>query len=137
MSIKTITLFAHINLISIDKDAHKVVSVKQDMEDVASVRKNIEQAVASVRRYEASGSYPLVKPNFIDDVIGHFTNGGLSTEFVLQDNSYHEIVGLPGYTRVWELPLELRDEVENSLIGFQVDYDDESWDVLDVKPIKD
>jgi len=136
MSTQTIKLFSHINVISIDKDNNKVTSVEQDMEDIAAVEKNLREAVFTVKKYKEIGYYPLTEPNFLDDVIGHFTNGGLTTQYVLKDNSYHEIIGYPGCTRVWELPLDLRDQVEDLLVGFKVEYDDESWEILEVTTLK-
>lgn len=134
--LKKITIFANINLIEIDKNNDKVLLVEQSIYVANDMKKHLEQAVATVKRYQDAGSYPLVAPTFMDEVIGNFTNGGLSTDLVLQENSYHKIVGFPGCTRVWELPESLKNQVQDKLIGFNVSFDDDSWKILTVEQIK-
>ena len=136
MAIQSIKVFPTIHSITIDKESEKVTGIVQDILDAQGIRKNLEESVNMVQKYNERGFYPLTKPKFIEDVMGSFAQMGLTREATISENTYHEIIGYVGCTRVWELPIILRDQVEFSLTGYDVDYDDESWEILKVEQIQ-
>lgn len=62
---------------------------------------------------------------------------GLSRHITISDNTYHEINGYLGCTRVWELPLVLRDQVEKALVGYEVEYDSDTWEILNISELEE
>jgi hypothetical protein len=136
MSIEVISVFPMINSITIDKERNLVTELVQDIHDADGVKKNLVEAVYTVKKYEEMNFYPLSKPEFIADVMGNFAQMGMSRHLTISDNTYHEINGYLGCTRVWELPLPLRNQVEESLVGYEVKYDSETWDILEVTPLE-
>ena len=136
MSIEIMNVFPMIHSITIDKENDLVTELVQDIYDADGVRANLLESVATVKMYESIDYYPLKKPEFIDDVMGSFAQMGLSRHITISDNTYHEINGYLGCTRVWELPVVLRDQVEQALVGYEVEYDSETWEILKVKQIQ-
>ncbi|ALE52307.1 hypothetical protein SP60_03145 [Candidatus Thioglobus autotrophicus] len=132
MPIETMNVFPMIHSITIDKENDLVTELVQDINDAEGIRQNLLESVATVRMYERIKFYPLAPPTFIEDVMGSFAQMGLSRHITISDNTYHEINGYLGCTRVWELPLVLRDQVEKSLVGYEVEYDSETWEILDI-----
>ncbi len=137
MATQSMTVYPMIHSITIDKENDLVTELVQDINDVEGIKANLMESVATVQMYERVKFYPLAKPTFIEDVMGSFAQMGLSKHLTISDNTYHDIFGFPGCTRVWELPLKLRDQVEGMLVGYDVDYDDESWEILKIEQIKD
>ncbi|MBC8494500.1 MAG: hypothetical protein ISR74_02780 [Candidatus Thioglobus sp.] len=137
MSIETLTVFPMIHSITIDKENDLVTEITQDINDAAGIKANLLEAVATVKMYQKIDFYPLAPPTFLEDVMGNFAQMGMSKHLTISDNTYHDIFGYPGCTRVWELPLSLRDQVEAALVGYKVNYDTETWDILEVTPLED
>ena len=137
MSIEIMNVFPMIHSITIDKENDLVTELVQDLYDADSVRANLLAAVAEVKMYESINYYPLKKPEFIEDVMGSFAQMGLSRHITISDNTYHEINGYLGCTRVWELPVVLRDQVEKALVGYEVEYDSETWEILNITDTKE
>ncbi len=137
MSIETMNVFPMIHSITIDKENDLVTELVQDINDVEGVRLNLLESVATVQMYERIKFYPLAPPTFIEDVMGSFAQMGLSKLITISDNTYHDIFGYPGCTRVWELPLILRDQVEGALVGYKVNYDSETWEILEITLLED
>lgn len=137
MSIETMNVYPMIHSITIDKENDLVTELVQDINDVEGIRANLVESVAVVRKYKEMKFYPLSKPTFIEDVMGSFAQMGLNKHLTISDNTYHDIFGYPGCTRVWELPLILRDQVENALTGYEVSYDSDTWEILEVTQLKD
>ena len=125
-----------IHSITIDKEQNLVTELVQDINDAEGIKKNLLEAVYTVKKYEEMDFYPLAKPEFLDDVMGNFAQMGMSKHLTISDNTYHDIFGYPGCTRVWELPLPLRDQVEEALVGYKVKYDTSTWDILEVTPLE-
>jgi len=137
MSIETMNVFPMIHSITIDKENDLVTELVQDINDVEGVRLNLLESVATVQMYERIKFYPLAPPTFIEDVMGSFAQMGLSKLITISDNTYHDIFGYPGCTRVWELALILRDQVEEALVGYKVNYDSETWEILEITLLED
>lgn len=137
MSIKTMNVFPMIHSITIDQENDLITELVQDLHDADGVRANLLAAVAEVKMYERINYYPLKKPEFIEDVMGNFAQMGLSRYITISDNTYHEINGYLGCTRVWELPVVLRDQVEKALVGYEVEYDSETWEILNITDTKE
>ncbi len=135
------SVYPMIHSITIDKENGKVIELVQDLADAQAVHNNLLESIAVVKKYVEMEFYPLTKPTFIEDVMGDFAQMGLSKYLTISDNTYHDIYGYPGCTRVWELPLLFRDQVEEMLVGYNVDYDDdgadENWKILKVELIQD
>ncbi len=137
MPIETMNVFPMIHSITIDKENDLVTELVQDINDAEGIRQNLLESVATVQMYERIKFYPLAPPTFIEDVMGSFAQMGLSRHITISDNTYHEINGYLGCTRVWELPLVLRDQVEKALVGYEVEYDSETWEILSVELIRE
>jgi hypothetical protein len=135
MSIETIQVFPMIHSITIDKQKNIMTELVQDINDADGIKQNLFEAVRTVKKYEEMSYYPLAKPEFIDDVMGNFAQMGMSKYLTISDNTYHDIFGYPGCTRVWELPLILRDQVEAALVGYEVKYNTETWEIVAVTPL--
>ncbi len=137
MPIETMNVFPMIHSITIDKENELVTELVQDINDAEGIRQNLLESVATVQMYERIKFYPLAPPTFIEDVMGSFAQMGLSRHITISDNTYHEINGYLGCTRVWELPLVLRDQVEKALVGYEVEYDSETWEILNITDTKE
>ncbi len=137
MATQSMTVYPMIHSITIDQESKKVTELVQDINDAAGIKQNLLESTAIVKKYDEMNFFPLTKPTFIDDVMGSFAQMGLSKHLAISDNTYHDIFGFPGCTRVWELPLVFRNQVEEMLAGYTVEYDDESWEILTVEPIQD
>lgn len=137
MPTEIMNVFPMIHSITIDKENDLVTELVQDINDAEGVRENLLESIATVRMYERINFYPLKKPEFIEDVMGSFAQMGLSRQITISDNTYHEINGYLGCTRVWELPLTLRDQVEKALVGYEVEYDSETWEILNITDTKE
>jgi hypothetical protein len=133
MPTEIINVFPMIHSITIDKEKALITELVQDIVDEQGVLDNLAESVATVRQYQKKGFYPLIEPQFIDDVMGSFAQMGLSRHITISDNTYHEINGYLGCTRVWELPLLLRDQVEKALVGYEVEYDVDTWEILNIR----
>jgi hypothetical protein len=137
MTIETMTVFPMIHSITVDKENDLITELVQDINDADGIRENLLTSIATVRMYERIKYYPLAPPTFIEDVMGSFAQMGMSKHLTISDNTYHDIFGFPGCTRVWELPLVLRDQVEAALVGYEVNYDSETWEILEITQLKD
>jgi len=136
MSIETMNVYPMIHSITVDKENNLITELVQDINDVEGIKANLSESVATVKKYDEMNFYPLSKPEFIDDVMGNFAQMGMSKHLTISDNTYHDIFGYPGCTRVWELPLPLRDQVESALVGYKVNYDSDTWEILDVTQLE-
>ena len=136
MSIEKMTVFPMIHSITIDQEQELVTELVQDLQDAEAVKANLLESIATVRMYENINFYPLFPPTFVEDVMGSFAQMGMSRHLTISDNTYHDIFGYPGCTRVWELPLLFRDQVESALTGYEVSYDSETWEILEVTPLE-
>ena len=136
MSIEKMTVFPMIHSITIDQEQELVTELVQDLQDEEAVKANLLESIATVRMYENINFYPLSPPTFVEDVMGSFAQMGMSKHLTISDNTYHDIFGYPGCTRVWELPLLFRDQVESALTGYEVSYDSETWEILEVTPLE-
>jgi len=136
MSIEKMTVFPMIHSITIDQEQELVTELVQDLQDAEAVKANLLESIATVRMYENINFYPLSPPTFVEDVMGSFAQMGMSRHLTISDNTYHDIFGYPGCTRVWELPLLFRDQVESALTGYEVSYDSETWEILEVTPLE-
>lgn len=135
MSTQTITVFSHLYSVSVDKEAEKVLSITQNITDIEDIRQNLEGAVSMVQKYQSIGFYPMAEPDFITEVIGNFSDVALSRQDVVNENRHQVIEGFTGCVRVFQLPDVFVVQVRDNLTGFEVDYDDQSWEILDVRAL--
>ena len=135
MSAQTITVFSHLYSVSVDKEAEKVLSITQNITDIEGIRQNLEGAVSMVQKYQSIGFYPMAEPDFITEVIGNFSDVALSRQDVVNENRHQVIEGFTGCVRVFQLPDVFVVQVKDSLTGFEVDYDDQSWEILDIREL--
>ena len=135
MSTQTITVFSHLYSVSVDKEAEKVLSITQNITDIDGIRQNLEDAVSMVQKYKTIGFYPMAEPDFITEVIGNFSDVALSRQDVVNENRHQVIEGFTGCVRVFQLPDVFVVQVRDGLVGFEVDYDDESWEILAIREL--
>ncbi len=135
MSTQTITVFSHLYSVSVDKEAEKVLSITQNITDIEGIRQNLEGAVSMVQKYQSIGFYPMAEPDFITEVIGNFSDVALSRQDVVNENRHQVIEGFTGCVRVFQLPDAFVVQVRDALTGFEVDYDDQSWEILDIREL--
>lgn len=135
MSTQTICVFSHIYLVAVDKESEKVLTVTQNLTTVDAIRENLEEAVSTVKKYQSIGFYPMADPDFIGEVLGNFSDVALSRQDVVNENRHQVIEGFAGCVRVFQLPDDYVVQVKEMIGGFEVDYDDVSWDILDVREI--
>jgi len=135
MAIETIKVFSHIFSVVVDKETEKVLSINQNITDVKGMRKNLETAVDTVKNYESIGFYPMTKPEFIDEVIHNFSDVALSKKDVINESRHQVIEGYIGCVRVFQLPYEYISQVKDMMVGFDVDYDTQSWEIKDIREI--
>ena len=135
MSTQTITVFSHLYSVSVDKEAEKVLSITQNITDIDGIRQNLEDAVSMVQKYKSIGFYPMAEPDFITEVIGNFSDVALSRQDVVNENRHQVIEGVTGCVRVFQLPDVFVVQVRDALTGFEVDYDDENWEILAIREL--
>ncbi len=135
MSTQTICVFSHIYLVAVDKESEKVLTVTQNLTTVDAIRENLEEAVSTVKKYQSIGFYPMADPDFIGEVLGNFSDVALSRQDVVNENRHQVIEGFAGCVRVFQLPDDYVVQVKEMISGFEVDYNDVSWDILDVREI--
>lgn len=135
MATETITVFSHIYSIDVDKDAEEVLSLVQNITSADDIKQNIEQAVKTVRKYESIGFYPMSPPDFIGEVIGNFSDVGLTREEVIGENRHQIVTGYTGCVKVFQLPDDLKNKASEMLLGFDVNYDPLTWEIVSVEAI--
>lgn len=134
MSVETIKVYPQINTMSITDG--KLDALAQEYKKTKDLKTAIEDWVNMVKKYDSMGYYPLVKPEFISEVLaGAFSNIKLTKEAVIADNNYQNISGYPQCNRVFQLPSEIKTQILKRLSGYLVSYQIDNWEILNVESI--
>lgn len=134
MSVKKIKVYPQINTISITDGKLDVLT--QEYENTKDLRTALGDWVIMVKKYDSMGYYPLVKPEFISEVLlGALSNIKLTKEAVIEDNSYQNIGGYSQCNRVFQLSSEIKTQILKRLNGYLVSYQADNWEILSIESI--
>lgn len=134
MSVKKIKVYPQINTISIADGKLDVLT--QEYKNTKDLKTALGDWVVMVKKYDSMGYYPLVKPEFISEVlVGAFSNIKLTKEAVIADNGYQNIGGYPQCNQVFQLPSEIKTQILKRLDGYFVSYQADNWEILSVESI--
>ncbi|QKQ24451.1 hypothetical protein HUE58_04860 [Candidatus Ruthia endofausta] len=134
MSVKKIKVYPQINTMSIV--GGKLDALTQEYENTKDLKTALEGWVNMIKKYDSVGYYPLVKPEFISEVlVGAFSNIKLTKKAVIADNNYQNISDYPQCNRVFQLPNEIKTQILKRLSGYFVSYQTDNWEILSVESI--
>jgi len=134
VSVKKIKVYPQINTISIANGRLDVLT--QEYENIKDLKTALGDWVIMVKKYDSMGYYPLVKPEFISEVLlGALSNIKLTKEAVIADNSYQNIDGYSQCNRVFQLSSDIKTQILEHLHGYLVSYQADHWEILSVESI--
>ena len=132
MSNKTISVYPLIKSIKVDEDAGKLLDLKLAYETEKEYLWELKEGVVTVREYEKLGFYPLKKPDFVNNLVIELTTVALSKNEVMGDTSHQTIEGNKEAVRAFQLPGDIQNQIRDKLIGFDITYNPDSWEIISV-----
>ena len=132
MSNKTISVYPLIKSIKVDEDAGKLLDLKLAYETEKEYLWELKEGVVTVREYEKLGFYPLKKPDFVNNLVIELTTVALSKNEVMGDTSHQTIEGNKEAVRAFQLPSDIQNQIRDKLIGFDITYNPDSWEIISV-----
>jgi hypothetical protein len=132
MSNKTISVYPLIKSIKVDEDAGKLLDLKLAYETEKEYLWELKEGVVTVREYEKLGFYPLKKPDFVNNLVIELTTVALSKNEVMGDTSHQTIEGNKEAVRAFQLPSDIQNQIRDKLIGFDITYSPDTWEIISV-----
>jgi len=132
MSNKTISIYPLIKSIKVDEDAGKLLDLKLAYETEKEYLWELKEGVVTVREYEKLGFYPLKKPDFVNNLVIELTTVALSKNEVMGDTSHQTIEGNKEAVRAFQLPGDIQNQIRDKLIGFDITYNPDTWEIISV-----
>ena len=132
MSNKTISVYPLIKSIKVDEDAGKLLDLKLAYETEKEYLWELKEGVVTVREYEKLGFYPLKKPDFVNNLVIELTTVALSKNEVMGDTSHQTIEGNKEAVRAFQLPGDIQNQIRDKLIGFDITYNTDTWEIISV-----
>ena len=132
MSNKTISIYPLIKSIKVDEDAGKLLDLKLAYETEKEYLWELKEGVVTVREYEKLGFYPLKKPDFVNNLVIELTTVALSKNEVMGDTSHQTIEGNKEAVRAFQLPGDIQNQIRDKLIGFDITYNTDTWEIISV-----
>ena len=132
MSNKTISVYPLIKSIKVDEDAGKLIDLTLAYETEKEYLWELKEGVVTVREYEKLGFYPLKKPDFVNNLVIELTTVALSKNEVMGDTSHQTIEGNKEAVRAFQLPGDIQNQIRDKLIGFDITYNPDSWEIISV-----
>ena len=132
MSNKTISVYPLIKSIKVDEDAGKLIDLTLAYETEKEYLWELKEGVVTVREYEKIGFYPLKKPDFVNNLVIELTTVALSKNEVMGDTSHQTIEGNKEAVRAFQLPGDIQNQIRDKLIGFDITYNPDTWEIISV-----
>ncbi|NBQ34173.1 MAG: hypothetical protein EBU19_02485 [Gammaproteobacteria bacterium] len=132
MSNKTISVYPLIKSIKVDEDAGKLIDLTLAYETEKEYLWELKEGVVTVREYEKLGFYPLKKPDFVNNLVIELTTVALSKNEVMGDTSHQTIEGNKEAVRAFQLPGDIQNQIRDKLIGFDITYNPDTWEIISV-----
>jgi hypothetical protein len=132
MSNKTISVYPLIKSIKVDEDAGKLLDLKLAYETEKEYLWELKEGVVTVREYEKLGFYPLKKPDFVNNLVIELTTVALSKNEAMGDTSHQTIEGNKEAVRAFQLPSDIQNQIRDQLIGFDITYNPDTWEIISV-----
>jgi len=132
MSNKTISIYPLIKSIKVDEDAGKLLDLKLAYETEKEYLWELKEGVVTVREYEKLGFYPLKKPDFVNNLVIELTTVALSKNEAMGDTSHQTIEGNKEAVRAFQLPSDIQNQIRDQLIGFDITYNPDTWEIISV-----
>lgn len=132
MSNKTISVYPLIKSIKVDEDAGKLIDLTLAYETEKEYLWELKEGVVTVREYEKLGFYPLKKPDFVNNLVIELTTVALSKNEVMGDTSHQTIEGNKEAVRAFQLPSDIQNQIRDKLIGFDITYNPDTWEIISV-----
>ncbi len=132
MSNKTISIYPLIKSIKVDEDAGKLIDLTLAYETEKEYLWELKEGVVTVREYEKLGFYPLKKPDFVNNLVIELTTVALSKNEVMGDTSHQTIEGNKEAVRAFQLPGDIQNQIRDKLIGFDITYNPDTWEIISV-----
>ena len=132
MSNKIISVYPLIKSIKVDEDAGKLLDLKLAYETEKEYLWELKEGVVTVREYEKLGFYPLKKPDFVNNLVIELTTVALSKNEVMGDTSHQTIEGNKEAVRAFQLPGDIQNQIRDKLIGFDITYNPDTWEIISV-----
>jgi len=132
MSNKTISVYPLIKSIKVDEDAGKLLDLKLAYETEKEYLWELKEGVVTVREYEKLGFYPLKKPDFVNNLVIELTTVALSKNEAMGDTSHQTIEGNKEAVRAFQLPGDIQNQIRDKLIGFDITYNPDTWEIISV-----
>ena len=132
MSNKTISVYPLIKSIKVDEDAGKLLDLTLAYETEKEYLWELKEGVVTVREYEKLGFYPLKKPDFVNNLVIELTTVALSKNEVMGDTSHQTIEGNKEAVRAFQLPGDIQNQIRDKLIGFDITYNPDTWEIISV-----
>ena len=132
MSNKIISVYPLIKSIKVDEDAGKLIDLTLAYETEKEYLWELKEGVVTVREYEKLGFYPLKKPDFVNNLVIELTTVALSKNEVMGDTSHQTIEGNKEAVRAFQLPGDIQNQIRDKLIGFDITYNTDTWEIISV-----
>ena len=132
MSNKTISVYPLIKSIKVDEDAGKLIDLTLAYETEKEYLWELKEGVVTVKEYEKLGFYPLKKPDFVNNLVIELTTVALSKNEVMGDTSHQTIEGNKEAVRAFQLPGDIQNQIRDKLIGFDITYNPDTWEIISV-----
>lgn len=132
MSNKTISVYPLIKSIKVDEDAGKLIDLTLAYETEKEYLWELKEGVVTVREYEKLGFYPLKKPDFVNNLVIELTTVALSKNEAMGDTSHQTIEGNKEAVRAFQLPGDIQNQIRDKLIGFDITYNPDTWEIISV-----
>jgi len=132
MSNKTISIYPLIKSIKVDEDAGKLIDLTLAYETEKEYLWELKEGVVTVREYEKLGFYPLKKPDFVNNLVIELTTVALSKNEAMGDTSHQTIEGNKEAVRAFQLPSDIQNQIRDQLIGFDITYNPDTWEIISV-----
>jgi len=132
MANQNISVYPLIKSIKVDEDAGKLLDLKLAYETEKEYLWELKEGVVTVREYEKLGFYPLKKPDFVNNLVIELTTVALSKNEVMGDTSHQSIEGNKEAVRAFQLPSDIQNQIRDQLIGFDITYNPNTWEIISV-----
>ena len=132
MANQNISVYPLIKSIKVDEDAGKLIDLKLAYETEKEYLWELKEGVVTVREYEKLGFYPLKKPDFVNNLVIELTTVALSKNEVMGDTSHQTIEGNKEAVRAFQLPSDIQNQIRDQLIGFDITYNPNTWEIISV-----
>ena len=132
MANQNISVYPLIKSIKVDEDAGKLLDLKLAYETEKEYLWELKEGVVTVREYEKLGFYPLKNPDFVNNLVIELTTVALSKNEVMGDTSHQTIEGNKEAVRAFQLPSDIQNQIRDQLIGFDITYNPDTWEIISV-----